>query len=53
MPACGSRVSGTRVVRELDVLVRLYGKYTCIVSDNGTEFTNRTILTWAGKNREA
>ena len=37
-------LSGARVVRELDALVRSYGKPTCIVSDNGTEFTSRAIL---------
>ena len=40
-----------RVVRELDTLVRLYGKPACIVSDNGTEFTGRAILKWASGNR--
>jgi transposase InsO family protein len=43
-------ISGARVARELDTLVRLYGKPACIVSDNGTEFTSRAILEWAGKN---
>ena len=36
--------------RELDALVRIYGKPACIVSDNGTEFTSRAILKWAGEN---
>lgn len=40
-------ISGARVARELDVLVRVYGKPRSIVSDNGTEFTNRAILRWA------
>ena len=44
-------ISGARVARELDTLVRLYGKPACIVSDNGTEFTSRAILEWAGKNQ--
>jgi putative transposase len=44
-------ISGARVARELDALVRLYGKPACIVSDNGTEFTSRTILKWASENR--
>jgi putative transposase len=39
------------VARELDTLVRLYGKPACIVSDNGTEFTSRAILEWAAKNQ--
>jgi putative transposase len=43
-------ISGARVARELDTLVRLYGKPACIVSDNGTEFTSRAILEWAAKN---
>jgi putative transposase len=44
-------ISGARVARELDTLVRLHGKPACIVSDNGTDFTSRAILEWAGKNR--
>ena len=44
-------ISGARVARELDNLIRLYGKPACIVSDNGTEFTSRAILEWAGKNK--
>ncbi len=43
-------ISGARVARELDALVRVYGKPDCIVSDNGTEFTSRAILKWAGDN---
>ncbi len=31
-------ISGARVARELDALVRIYGKPVSIVSDNGTEF---------------
>ena len=38
------------MARELDALVRIYGKPVCIVSDNGTEFTSRAILKWAGDN---
>jgi len=34
-----TRLSGARVARELDALVRLYGKPASIVSDNGAEFT--------------
>ncbi|KPF52376.1 integrase [Novosphingobium sp. AAP1] len=44
-------ISGVRVARELDTLVRLYGKPACIVSDNGTEFTSRAIPKWASENR--
>ncbi|MEO0751472.1 MAG: IS3 family transposase [Pseudomonadota bacterium] len=43
-------ISGARVARELDALVRLYGKPASIVSDNGTEFTSRAILKWANEN---
>ena len=43
-------ISGARVARELDALVRIYGKPACIVSDNGTEFTSRAILKWANEN---
>ena len=56
-------ISGARVARELDALVRIYGKPGCIVSDRaigtplvretmarGTEFTSRAILRWADQN---
>ncbi|WP_121143690.1 IS3 family transposase [Roseovarius halotolerans] len=43
-------ISGARVARELDALVRVYGKPGSIVSDNGTEFTSRAILKWANDN---
>jgi len=43
-------ISGARVARELDALVRVYGKPKSIVSDNGTEFTSRVILKWADEN---
>ena len=46
-------ISGARVARELDALVRIYGKPDCIVSDNGTEFTSSAILRWADKNKVA
>lgn len=39
-------LSGVRVARELDRLIRLYGKPGTIVSDNGTELTSRAILEW-------
>ena len=48
--AADTSISGERVARELDALVRIYGKPACIVSDNGTEFTSRAILKWAGHN---
>jgi putative transposase len=43
-------ISGLRVVRELDALVRLYGKPTAIISDNGTELTSRAVLEWQNEN---
>lgn len=44
-------ISGVRVDRELDTLVRLYGKPSCIVNDKGTELTSRAILVLASENR--
>lgn len=43
-------ICGARVARELDALVRVYGKPACMVSDNGTEFTSPAILNWANEN---
>ncbi|EDZ45654.1 transposase [Rhodobacterales bacterium Y4I] len=48
--AADTSISGERVARGLDALVRIYGKPACIVSDNGTEFTSRAILKWADRN---
>jgi putative transposase len=39
-------IGGHRVARELDAMIRVYGKPACIVSDNGTEFTSRALLEW-------
>lgn len=39
-------ISGVRVARELNALIRLYGKPATIVSDNGTELTSRAMLEW-------
>lgn len=39
-------ISGRRVARELDAVVRLYGRPGTIVSDNGSELTSRAILEW-------
>jgi putative transposase len=39
-------LSGARVVRELDRLCELHGKPAVIVSDNGTELTSHTVLSW-------
>jgi putative transposase len=43
---CDTSLSGERVARELNALIRLYGKPAMIVSDNGTELTSRAILRW-------
>jgi len=39
-------LSGLRVTRELDGVIRLRGRPGTIVSDNGTEFTSMAILRW-------
>lgn len=39
-------LSGGRVARELDRIVRVYGKPATIVSDNGAELTSRAMLDW-------
>ena len=39
-------IGGARVTRELDAMIRVYGKPGCIVSDHGTEFTSRAMLEW-------
>lgn len=44
-------ISGARVARELDALVRVYGRPKSIVSDNRTEFTSHAILKWANDNK--
>lgn len=56
-------ISGARVARDLDVLVRIYSNPVCIVSDRamktplvrqtmarGTELTSKAILKWASDN---
>jgi len=40
-------LSGMRVARELDNIIRQRGRPTAIVSDNGTEYTSNAILSWA------
>ncbi len=45
--AADTSLSGLRVARELDDIVRRRGRPTTIVSDNGTEFTSNAILGWA------
>ena len=42
-------LSGVRVARELDRLLRERGKPTMVVSDNGTELTSNAILKWADR----
>ena len=39
-------LSGLRVVRELDAIIRWRGRPATIVSDNGTELTSRAVLRW-------
>lgn len=40
-------LSGLRVVRELDDLIKTRGKPGQIISDNGTEFTSSAVLKWS------
>ena len=40
-------LSGLRVVRELEELVKIRGKPQQIISDNGTEFTSMAVLKWS------
>jgi putative transposase len=40
-------ISGRRVARELDDIIRQRGRPDAIVSDNGTELTPNAILNWA------
>src|SRR6478672_1660266 len=40
-------ISGRRVARELDNVIRRRGRPRTIVSDNGTELTSNAILSWA------
>ena len=39
-------LSGARMARELDDLIRLRGQPDMIVSDNGTEMTSHAVLRW-------
>jgi putative transposase len=39
-------ISGKRVARELDEIIRRRGKPQLIVSDNGMEFTSNAMLAW-------
>lgn len=40
-------LSGLRVTRELDALIRLRAKPVTVVSDNGTELTSMAVLKWS------
>lgn len=42
-------ISGVRVARELDRIIRLYGPPETIVSDNGSELTSRAMLDWQNR----
>ena len=44
-------LSGTRLARELDLLMTERGRPRMVVSDNGTELTSNAILTWADQSR--
>jgi putative transposase len=46
-------ISGRRVARELDAMVRERGRPASIVSDNGTELTSNAILAWADEAKVA
>jgi putative transposase len=39
-------ISGARLARELDALVRVYGKPACIVRDNGTSSSRDPEVGW-------
>src|SRR5579875_857278 len=39
-------LSGTRVARELDIIIAARGRQLLCVSDNGTELTSTAILRW-------
>ena len=45
--AADTSISGERVGREPDAVVRLHGRPGAIVSDNGTEFAGRPLDQWA------
>ena len=45
--AVDTSLSGVRVARELNMIIERRGRPCMVVSDNGTEFTSRAILTWS------
>lgn len=44
-------LSGLRMTRELDVIVKRRGKPHTVVSDNGTEMTSMAVLKWCQETR--
>lgn len=44
-------LSGLRVARELDRIIKERGRPRMIVSDNGSEFTSNAILQWADRTK--
>jgi putative transposase len=46
-------ISGRRVARELDEIIRRRGKPELIVSDHGTEFTSNVMLAWTQSTKVA
>jgi transposase InsO family protein len=44
-------ISGVRVARELDAVIKRRGRPGMIVSDHGTELTSNAILAWSKENR--
>ena len=47
----GTSISGLRVARQLDAIMRWRGRPMTIVSDNGTELTSNAILCWADQSK--
>jgi putative transposase len=45
--AVDTSLSGVRAARELNAIIERRGRPCMVVSDNGTEFTSRAILTWS------
>ncbi len=44
-------LSGVRVARELDEIIRWRGRPLTVVSDNGTELTSNAVLSWTDRNK--
>ena len=44
-------ISGLRVARELNEIIRWRGRPKTVVSDNGTELTSNAILSWADQTK--